>query len=148
VRPNEIYRPSDIPQDTVINNGTVPLSPPPVEPVEYVQQADGQWVPFIPIVNPNAVMATTMNENMPGTKSGIHFAPVINVVGGDNTGTIDVDTAVPASDNVSLPQPLEEVYTKTGIIPSVVTPPPPPTIDPSDQTKLISTGGFSVKKIE
>jgi DNA-directed RNA polymerase II subunit RPB2 len=139
VRPNEIYRPSEIPQNLV-------AVPPPIvseEPVEYVQQADGQWVPFSPTANPNAPMA--MADNLPGTKSGIHFAPVINVVGGDNTGTIDVDAAVPTGMGVpthsappmaSMVEPLEEVYIKAGKFSN------------ETQNQVMTAGAFSVKKLE
>ena len=139
VRPNEIYRPSEIPQNLV-------AFPPPIvsaEPVEYVQQADGQWVPFSPTANPNAPMA--MADNLPGAKSGIHFAPVINVVGGDNTGTIDVDAAVPTGMGVpthsappmaSMVEPLEEVYIKAGKSSN------------ETQNHVMTAGAFSVKKLE
>ena len=139
VRPNEIYRPSEIPQNLV-------AFPPPIvsaEPVEYVQQADGQWVPFSPTANPNAPMA--MADNLPGAKSGIHFAPVINVVGGDNTGTIDVDAAVPTGTGLpthsappmaSMVEPLEEVYIKAGKSSN------------ETQNQVMTAGAFSVKKLE
>ena len=139
VRPNEIYRPSEIPQNLV-------AVPPPIvsaEPVEYVQQADGQWVPFSPTANPNAPMA--MADNLPGAKSGIHFAPVINVVGGDNTGTIDVDAAVPTGTGLpthsappmaSMVEPLEEVYIKAGKSSN------------ETQNQVMTAGAFSVKKLE
>ena len=139
VRPNEIYRPSEIPQNLV-------AVPPPIvsaEPVEYVQQADGQWVPFSPTANPNAPMA--MADNLPGAKSGIHFAPVINVVGGDNTGTIDVDAAVPTGTGLpthsappmaSMVEPLEEVYIKAGKSSN------------ETQNHVMTAGAFSVKKLE
>jgi len=101
-------------------------------------------VPFSPTMNPNAPMA--MSENIPGAKSGIHFAPVINVVGGDNTGTIDVDAAaVPTVNGVSTPhaapmasmvEPLEEVYIKAGKSINEI------------QNQVMTAGSFAVKKLE
>ena len=126
VRPNEIYRPSEIPQNLV-------AFPPPIVSAE----------PFSPTANPNAPMA--MADNLPGAKSGIHFAPVINVVGGDNTGTIDVDAAVPTGTGLpthsappmaSMVEPLEEVYIKAGKSSN------------ETQNQVMTAGAFSVKKLE
>jgi len=147
VRPNEIYRPSEIPQDAILASiPTFPEYPQSIE-YEYLQDAEGHWIPFTPTPNPNPEVL----ENLSNHKHGIHFAPVINVVGRDNAGTIDVDTTLPTKTNTmglpmdSIIEPLEEVYVKTGKSTHKKVELPIEVLNPNT---IMSSGDFSIKKME
>jgi hypothetical protein len=142
VKPNEIYRPGDIPQDHVL---VPPLFMQQPDQNEYVQNADGQWVPFQPTINPNY-----QNTQQDPNKT-IHFAPVINVVAGDNTGTIDLDSAQPTATPITtntLPGGLEEVYVKGISQPDESHKKIIGTSESATQNDLLSTGVFSIKKMD
>jgi DNA-directed RNA polymerase II subunit RPB2 len=97
----------------------------------------------LPVILPGQMMSQgqPMGGDVP---ANIHFAPVINVVGRDNTGVIDF----PDTENQGQGIPPQTMMTIGGTnndptLPSVLSPPPPPSLDntATEQTNHTFTDG-------
>ena len=96
VRPNELYQWQDIPQPKVGGNNEI--QQPPYINTNTTQQ---NTIPN-PLYNGGA--AATHQPN-------INFQPVINLVGGDNKGTIEVPTSNPIPNHFASMEPISEPVT-------------------------------------
>lgn len=91
VRPLELYQWQDIPQGSQQYTGGNE------QPYPNIMQQQDQMDQSIPIPNP------LYTGGGSGTTPNINFQPVINLVGGDNKGTIEVPTPSPVPNNNMMP---------------------------------------------